>query len=424
MSLDAAPPTDAAEMTLFSDEFMVDPFPLIGRLREQDPCHRVEEMFFWFVTPHDDVKRLLHDTDVATPDVRAWEFYTPAEEGTFDRWMADNSLLALDDANHARVRRLVSAAFTPRAIARMEQQIQDVVTQFIDPLRGRTGVVEMMAALTDPVPNTVISRITGIPPIEDDEIRFRQLAQAVIAAALPFAEDDAKAAAREAIGELTAWVRVLAAERAQDPRDDLISDLVHTHDMGDRMTADEIVMLVAALVSAGSETTSLGALICITKLLEHPDVMERMRADRSLVPNAVNEIIRLGMSGPGALPRYAVRDFELHGRQISKGQMLMLSFGGANTDPAVFDDPLAFDIERDTGEMLSFGFGPHYCLGVHLAKSELRCVVDGLLDVLPSTATVDAAAMEFKPMGMFKRPITLPVEFGAGMVPADRGPRS
>ena len=402
-------------MTLFSDAFVEDPFPLVAHLRETDPCHYVDDMFFWFVTRHDDVKWLLHDTDVATPDVSVWEFHTEPDKGSLGEWLADNSLLTLDTENHARVRRLVSAAFTPKAIRRKENQIQEVVDQIAAPLHGRTGVVDMMAELTDPVPNTVISRITGIPPEGGDEVHFRTIAQAVIGGVLPFADADSQVAAREALAELVDWVRVLADERAAEPRDDLISDVVHTNDMGDRMTSNEIVSLVTGLISAGSETTSLAGLIAITKLLEHPDVMERLRADRTLVPGAVPEIIRLGMSGPGALPRYATRDFELRGKTVRKGQMLMLSFGGASTDPAVFTDPLAFDIGRDNSNMLNFGFGPHYCLGVHLAKTELGCIVDALLDVLPSTATIDADAMEFRPMGMFKRPVTLPVDFGSGL---------
>jgi cytochrome P450 len=361
------------------------------------------------------VKRLLHDTDVSTPDRRAWEHYTAPAEGTFSRWLADNSLLAMEGEDHARVRRLVSAAFTPRAIARMDSQIQEVVDEFATPLHGRTGVVDLMAELTDPIPNTVISRITGIPAMGGDEARFRRLAQEVIGGAVPFADAESLVTARVALEELVAWVRVLADERATDPRDDLISDVVHTHDMGDRMTSDEIVTLVAGLVSAGSETTSLGGMVAITQLLLHPEVMERMRADRSLVAGAVPEIIRLGMSGPGALPRYATRDFELRGKQITRGQMLMLSFGGANTDPAVFDHPLELDIDRDNSSMLNFGFGPHYCLGVHLAKAELGCMINALLDVMPSTAVIDRDAMEFRSMGMFNRPVTMPVDFGDGL---------
>ena len=109
-----------------------------------------------------------------------------------------------------------------------------------------------------------------------------------------------------------------------------------------------------------------------------------MKADRTLVPQTVLEIIRYGMGGPAGLPRYAVRDFEMRGKQIRKGQMLMLSFGGANRDPEVFANPDEFDITRDNSNLLMFGFGAHYCLGVHLAKAELRASVDAMCDFLPT----------------------------------------
>ncbi|HTU38615.1 MAG TPA: cytochrome P450 [Acidimicrobiales bacterium] len=399
----------------FTPEFMLDPYAEVARLRDHDPVHYVDHMAMWFVTRHDDVKQLLADADRATPDRRAWEFYDPAPEGTYTRWLEDNNLLALERDDHRRVRRLVTAAFTPKAIARMETHIAEVVARFAAPLQGREGVVDLMGEFTDPIPNTVISRITGIPAAGGDEQRFRQLAQAVIANALPFTPEETRRQAEQALLELSSWVRQMAAERQAEPRDDLISDLVTTHDMGDQMTQDEIVSLVTGLVSAGSETTSLGALVAIISLLQYPQVFTQVKADRSLVPDTVLEIIRHGMGGPGGLPRYAVRDFELRGRPIKKGQMLMLSFGGANRDPAVFEDPDAFDITRDNSNLLMFGFGPHYCLGVHLAKAELRAAVDAMCDFLPAGAEVRADLMEFRPMGMFDRPVNLPVDFSADL---------
>lgn len=400
---------------VFTPEFMVDPYPEIARLRREDPVHYVDHMALWFVTRYGDVKRLLSDAEIATPDRRAWELYQPAPEGTYTRWLADNSLLALERDDHRRVRRLVTAAFTPRAIARMEGHIHEVVERFALPLRGRSGVVDLMGELTDPIPNTVISRITGVPAAGGDELRFRQLAQAVIANALPFAPAEAQEQGEQAMRELSAWVREMAEERRRDPRDDLISDLVTTHDMGDRMTHDEIVTLVAGLISAGSETTSLGAVVAIVTLLQHPYVFEQLKGDRSLVPRAVTEIIRHGMGGPGGLPRYAARDFELGGKQIRKGQMLMVSFGGANRDPDVFDHPDELDITRDNTNILSFGFGAHYCLGVHLAKAELRASVDAMCDFLPTGAAIRPELVELRPMGMFERPTNLPVDFSADL---------
>jgi cytochrome P450 len=407
MSETASPPR------AFTPEFMLDPYAEIARLRQEEPVYYVDHMALWFVTRYDDVKRLLSDAEIATPDRRVWEFYQPAPEGSYTRWLADNSLLALERDDHRRVRRLVTAAFTPKAISRMEDHIQEVVARFATPLIGRVGIVELMGEFTDPIPNTVISRITGIPAAGGDEARFRQLAQAVIANALPFAPEEVQEQGEQAMLELSAWVREMAAERQRSPEDDLISDLVTTHDMGDEMTHDEIVSLVAGLISAGSETTSLGALVAIVTLLEHPRTFEQVKADRTLIPQTVVEIIRHGMGGPGGLPRYALKDFELGGKQIRKGQMLMMSFGGANRDPDVFENPDDFDITRDNTNLLSFGFGAHYCLGVHLAKAELRASVDALCDFLPTGAEIRPDLMEFRPMGMFERPTNLPVDFSA-----------
>jgi cytochrome P450 len=407
---------------VFSPDFMEDPYPEIARLRSEEPVHYVDAMALWYITRHEDVKRLLSDIDVATPDRRAWEFYEPAPEGTYTRWLADNNLLALEHDDHRRVRRLVTTAFTPKAIARMESQIAEVVAEFAAPLLGRSGTVDLMGEFTDPIPNTVISRITGVPAASGDEVRFRRLAQAVIANALPFVPEEVAREGEEAMVELSAWVREMALERQQRPQNDLISDLVSTHDMGDEMTHDEIVTLVAGLVSAGSETTALGALVAITSLLQNPYVFEQVKADRSLVPSAVLEIIRHGMGGPAGLPRYATRDFELRGKEIRKGQMLMLSFGGANRDPDFFRHPDVFDITRDNSNLLMFGFGAHYCLGVHLAKAELRASVDAVCDFLPTGAEICPDLMEFRPMGMFERPTNFPVNLSAGL-PID-APRS
>jgi cytochrome P450 len=394
---------------------MIDPYPEIARLRKEDPVHYVEHMALWYVTRFDDVKRLMSDADIATPDRRAWEFYEPAPEGTYTRWLADHNLFALERDDHRRVRRLVTSVFTPRAVARMDDHILEVVNRFAAPLKGQNGVVDLMAAFTDPIPNTVISRITGIPAEGGDEVRFRKLAQAVIANALPFAPEEVAQQGEQAMLELSGWVREMAAERRGDPRDDLISDLTTSYDMGDQMTHDEIVTLVVGLISAGSETTALGALVAIMTLLQNPYVFEQLKEDRSLIPQAVLEIIRHGMGGPAGLPRYAVSDFELRGRRIRRGQMLMMSFGGANRDPEVFANPDVFDITRDHSNLLSFGFGAHYCLGVHLAKAELCASVDALCDFLPSGAQIRPELMKFAPMGMFERPTNFPVDFSADL---------
>jgi cytochrome P450 len=209
---------------------------------------------------------------------------------------------------------------------------------------------------------------------------------------------------------MAVWVRQMAAERRLSLGEDLISDLIRTQEQDLTLSEDEIVLLISVLIGAGSETTNLGGLVMIQTLLGHPEQLKRVREDRSLVPKAVNEIMRFAFGGPAGLPRFAVRDFELRGKQIRKGQMLMLSFGGANRDPAVFSDPDTLDIERDARDLLVFGNGPHYCLGANLARQEMGTMLDAALDIVTPGSRVREDLQRFQPMGLFKRPLNLPVE--------------
>ena len=396
---------------VLSDEYVLDPYPIIARLRIEDPVHFVPGIGFWMVTRYDDVRRLFTDENV-TNDPRAYEYFVPPPEGSFMRWATDHGLFSLPPDEHARVRRLVSAAFTPRAIARMTAQVLEVVARFAVPLRDHRGVVDLMAEFTDPIPNAVISRVTGVAAPGGEEIRFRELAQSTIRGFFTFGDPEARERAVEAFAELAEWVRQVANERRRVPREDMITDLVRARDRGDAMRDDEIVILVASLLGAGSETTAIGGLISMMALLQRPDVLERLRGDRQLVPNAVNEILRHAFGGGFGLPRYAVRDFELRGKEIRKGQLVLLSFAGAHRDPSVFPDPDRFDIDRDTGDLTVFGHGPHYCLGVHLAQAELRGMIDAALDFLPPGAHERDDLIEWQRVMFFRRPLNLPVDFG------------
>lgn len=259
------------------------------------------------------------------------------------------------------------------------------------------------------IPNAVISRILGVPPAGKDEARFRELAQSAISGFLPFTPPELKAKADASFTELAGWVRELCAKRRAHPEEDLVSDLLQAQDADERLGEDDIVLLVTSLLAAGTETTALGGIALARTLLEHPEAAERLRADRALVRRAIDELIRFALGGPAGVVRFAVRDFRLRGKEIRSGQMLMLSFGGANRDPAVFPDPDRLDFERDARELLIFGNGPHYCLGASLARQELRCMVDALLDILRPGSRVVEELREFQDAGLFRRPRNLPV---------------
>jgi cytochrome P450 len=388
----------------------VDPSRLVHRLRAEDPVHYVESFGFWFVTRHDDVKRLFNDPENVTQNRRAWEHHAPAPEGTLVRWLQEESMMARGDAEHARFRRLFTGALTPRAVRRMDAQIREVVERFAAPLRGRKGeVIDLLGSFTNPIPNAVISRIVGVQA-GADEVRFRDIAQEMIRAFFPTAPPEALAQAEAALQELAPWLRRMVAERREALGEDLISDLLRAQSVDERIDDDEIVMLVSILIGAGSETTNLGGMVMIRTLLDHPEALKRVRDDRSLIPKAVNEIMRFAFGGPGGMTRFAVRDFELRGKHIRKGQMLMLGLGGANRDPEVFPNPDVLDIDRDNRELLVFGNGPHYCLGANLARQEMGCMLDAALDIVTPGSRVREDLLRFQPLGIFQRPLNLPIE--------------
>ncbi len=365
----------------FSSEYRDDPPAVIARMRQQDPVHYLEPLGAWIVTRYDLIHRLFTDEN-ATNDPSVYE-HAPAPPPEFEG-SGSASLFSAPPEQHARMRRLVSKALTPRAVARMEGHVVEVIEQYARPLRGASGVVDLYNQFFEPIPNTVVSRITGIPAKGDDERRFRELGRATLSLINPFLTEEERNVAFASTDELRNWIRDMTVERRRSPREDLISDLAQAHDLDQQLEIDEIVSVITALIAAGTDTTVSGGVFSLRTLLHHPDVLEELRADRSLLPNAVLELLRYDFGPTDWLPRFAVRDFELEGRKIRQGQLLMLSFMGADRDPAVFPDPDRVDIRRDLTRLAIFGHGPHYCLGVNLARQELRCMLDAALDFMPS----------------------------------------
>ena len=408
--MSAAPET--LEFSFDSPDVRKDPYPLLHRLRDEDPVHYVSEMDFWLVTPFEDVRALFTDSRV-TGDRRVWEHYVQPPEGSLFRWIDERGTMAVAPEEHIRQRRLLNSGFTPRGVARMNRQIREVVDRYAQPLHGRKGIVDVMAEFTTPIPIAVVSAITGVAAPGDGEERFSRLGQETIQGFFGFVSDEVLQRAETAYKELSSWVRDTVRMRRESPRDDLISDLVQAGEGDDTLSDDDIVALVSAILSAGSETTALGGTIAITTLLQHSDSLERLRSDRSLIPKAVSEILRYGFGGLAGTARYAREDFELRGRKIRKGKMVMLSLGGASHDPKVYPDPERFDIDRDPKDLLTFGFGPHYCLGSNLAREEMVCMIDAALDFLPPGASFAEDQVEKQAIGLFDRAMTCPIDFGS-----------
>ena len=395
---------------LLDPDFVRDPHAGLERLREEEPVYRDPHLGWWFITRYADVKRLLADPSLAKNRTE-FEDYVAPDPSTFAGRFDRSSVLNKTPEGHRIWRSRVAAGFTPRAVRRMERQVREVVEQFAAPIREASGRVDLLAAFADPIPNTVIARIAGIPPFPGDEARFRTLAQDVLRRYVFFADEANVARGNAALEELAEWILKLTAERRQERREDLVSDLIHNVTEHPPMADDEIMVFVSSLISAGSETTTLGACHMFRHLFDHPDQFALVRKDPSLVPNAVREALRYDFGSLAAVtPRYATEDFELHGKTIRRGDSIMLSPASANRDASVFDDPHRFDVTRDAREALTFGHGAHYCLGANLAMQELSFMLEAALEFLPEGAVLESGDDDWEQVGIMRRPIRMIVD--------------
>ncbi len=393
-----------------TEAYRNDPRTIAAEVQKSDPVHYIEPLDTWVVLRHDDCKRLLKDS-VVTNDRRAWSGYVAPPEGSYLRHFSEHNFFSSPEDEHTRLRRLVSASLTPRGVKRMAGQIDDVVEQFASRLRGRRGVVDVAGEFTSVVPNTVISRITGIPAKENDEARFRQLARDTLSQISPFLDEAGRKIAERAMIELSGWITELAEERRARPQEDMISDLLLANEDGGATTIGEIIIVITGLVTAGTETTAIATHHAIATLLRRPDVLADLRAHPEILPSAVRELLRFD-AGFHTLPRYAAQDFELRGRKIRKGQVVLLDLGVAHLDPEAFDDPDRLDLRREGADLIMFGNGPHYCIGANLAQLEMQSLLTAALDFLPEDATVVDEQRTWQLRGLQLSPENLPIDFG------------
>ena len=285
-----------------------------------------------------------------------------------------HTILEMDEPEHKRHRNLAGHAFRQKTLQRWEDElVGPLAHEKIDAFASR-GRAELVKELTFPYPVQVIARILGLP--HEDYPHFQALAFALTSVSAGYD------AAIDASRELADYLLPIVRARRADPQDDLISELATAEVDGEGLTDMEIVSYLRLLLPAGSETTycSVGSLLLA--LLTHPDQLEDVRADRSLVPHAIEELLRWEPAVP-FIPRLAVRDSILAGVEIPAGANVTVCLGVANRDETRFADPDRFDIHRADRQHLAFSSGPHMCLGMHLARMEMRIVLNAVLDRFP-----------------------------------------
>lgn len=389
-----------------------DPSEAYAKLRESEPVCWIPRFDAWVVTRHEDVQAMLTDGRLTT-DPRAYERYVPPATRGADRWLTALPFRSSRSDPQSVPRRLAMGVLTPRAVERTELRIREVVERFAGPLEGRRDVVDLMDEFTTPVSTIAIGRILGVPPKDADEDRFRLLARNATRSIRPLLTAEKRRKSEVAGVEICEYVLRLVQERRAAPADDMISDLIRASGADTDAGMDAIVKIASALVSAGTGTVGVACARAIRTLLLHPAELATLREDRSLVVNAVDELLRYD-SGLALVPRYVAEDFEFRGQPLRKGQLVALSLFAANRDPRVFPDPDRLDLRRDCRQAMSFGHGPHFCTGTSIARIQLRVMLEAALDFLPSHARLLEDRTRWSARGLMGQIKSLPVDFGAG----------
>ncbi len=351
------------------------------------------------------VRATLRDHRLAPPPGLGLEAQGILSGPLWDRM--STTLLSINGADHARMRRLVSKAFTPRAVARLDGTITAIINELIDPIAasGRCDVVKDIAR---PYPVPVICELLGAP--RGDWQLFSAWADAFFKA-FTFNVAEYEDEILTGWAELDDYVDGMVAERRRSLTDDLLSEMIRAEDDGDRLSADELRMLAGGILMAGTDTTRNQVAAAVDVFCDHPEQWELLAQRPELAMNAVEEVMRFYPVVFGAM-RMTTEDFEVEGVVIPTGTFVLVNTASANRDPRVFDEPDRFDITREgAAPMQTFGAGAHYCLGANLARRELA---EALVVMSRRMRNIRRAGpVVWKPLVGITGPAELPVEFDA-----------
>lgn len=389
----------------FDEATRREPYGLFARARQAHPAWRHEGLPVVSVFRHADCQAILRDA-------QTWSSVFPTPPG-FDPEDFPRSMLVSDPPEHTRLRGLVNQAFTPKRVRQLAPRIETIAHELLDAALGRSDV-DLVEALTYPLPVVVIAEMLGVPAA--DRARFKAWSDALVA---PLGSIFFEPPAPELVASLRAvriafeeYFKELIEIRRREPRDDLLSALVAAELEGSRLSFQELLTMLVLLLVAGNETTTNLIGNTVLDLLAHPGALAELRDDASLVPGAIDEVLRF--SSPVQMdPRRATRETNVQGVTVAPEEFVLCWLGSANRDPAVFARPDEFDIHRQRSPHLSFGFGPHYCLGSALATLEAEIALRVLLERTRDFARVDDAPLRIHPSIVFRGVRGLPMRLVA-----------
>jgi cytochrome P450 len=361
---------------LLDPEVLANPYPLYHRLRTEDPVHWDPFLHAWVVTRYADVVTVLYKFSAnrtPSPEQLAsmgLEALTPIAR------VLVRQMLFLDGDAHARLRGLASYAFTPRRVAVLREHIHEITNRLLDSVAER-GRMDVVADLGAPLPAIVTAEMLGVPSEDHEQLKAWSADFAEVIGNFQHNPDHAARMLRTT-DAMTEYFRDRIREQRRQPREGLINAFLTAEIDGDRLSEEEVVANCIITMVGGQETTTNLIGNGVLALLRHPDQLARLRADPSLVPLAIEELLRFEPPTQHTA-RMAPEDIEMGGRLIKKRQAVMAVIGAANRDPERFHDPDGLDIGRADNRHLAFGWGPHFCFGAPLARIEGQTAFAALL---------------------------------------------
>ena len=365
---------------VIDDEHPLNPFPHYERMRESAPVFHDEQSGSWHVFGYEDVQRVLSEhaafSSRMVPD-------DPSETGQ----LFAASLISTDPPRHRQLRSLVTQAFTPKAVDALAPRISALAEEMLDVI-APTGTADLIEALAYPLPVIVIAELMGIPA--EDRNRFKQWSDVIVSQTRTGAENvDHRATNRE----MTEYFLAMIEQRRSRPGNDLISSLLAAEIEGQKLSVAELLGFCSLLLVAGNETTTNLIGNAVLSFTEAPETIGRLAADPSLLPQAIEEVLRY-RSPVQSMYRVTATDTTLGGLPIPAGSPVVAWIGSANRDERQFERPERFDIQRSPNRHLAFGQGIHFCLGAPLARLEARIALGAVLSRLPGLTLAAGARLE------------------------------
>ncbi|MGF0171228.1 cytochrome P450 [Streptomyces sp. Marseille-Q5077] len=391
--------------------FLADPYPAYAELRARGRVHWFEPTNQWLVPHHADVSALLRDRRLGRTYQHRFTHEDfgrtapPPEHEPF-HVLNDHGMLDLEPPDHTRIRRLVSKAFTPRTVEQLKPYVQGLAGELVSGL-VEAGGGDLLTDVAEPLPVAVIAEMLGIP--QSDRAQLRPWSADICGMyELNPSEETATKAVRASV-EFSEYLLELIAARRKEPGDDLISGLIAAYDEGDRLTEQEMISTAVLLLNAGHEATVNSTVNGWWALFRNPDQLAALRADHSLIPSAIEELMRYD-TPLQLFERWVLDEIEIDGTTIPRGAEIAMLFGSANHDATVFENPAALDLTRKENPHISFSAGIHYCIGAPLARIELAASMTALLEQAPTLRL--AAEPERKPNFVIRGLEGLSVEVG------------